>query len=29
MIAQIEEFFNPKTADPPQDENVEIKEPAT
>ncbi|QNN41510.1 beta-carotene 15,15'-monooxygenase [Pedobacter roseus] len=29
MIAQIEEFFNPKTADPPQDENVEIKEPVT
>ncbi|MDQ0636881.1 hypothetical protein QF042_000446 [Pedobacter sp. W3I1] len=29
MIAQIEEFFNPKTADAPQDENVEIKEPVT
>jgi len=27
MIAQIEEFFNPKTAEAPQDENVEIKEP--
>ena len=29
MIAQIEEFFNPKTADAPQDENVEIKEVIT
>lgn len=29
MIAQIEEFFNPKTAEAPQDENVEIKEPVT
>ncbi|WP_208745812.1 hypothetical protein [Pedobacter kyonggii] len=29
MIAQIEEFFNPKTAEAPQDENVEIKEPIT
>ncbi|CAH0213970.1 hypothetical protein SRABI27_02059 [Pedobacter sp. Bi27] len=29
MIAQIEEFFNPKTAEAPQDENVEIKEPLT
>jgi hypothetical protein len=29
MLAQIEDFFNPKTADPPRDENVEIKEPAT
>jgi len=27
MIAQIEDFFNPKTAEAPQDENVEIKEP--
>ena len=29
MIAQIEEFFNPKTAHAPQDENVAIKEPVT
>jgi len=29
MIAQIEEFFKPKTADPPQDENVEIREAVT
>lgn len=29
MIAQIEEFFNPKTTEAPQDENVEIKEPVT
>jgi hypothetical protein len=29
MISQIEEFFNPKTVDAPQDENVEIKEPVT
>ena len=29
MIAQIEEFFNPKTAEAPQDENVEIKEHIT
>ncbi|WP_051691629.1 hypothetical protein [Pedobacter borealis] len=29
MIAQIEEFFNQKTAEAPQDENVEIKEPIT
>lgn len=29
MIAQIEEFFNPKTAEAPQDKNVEIKEPVT
>jgi len=29
MIAQIEEFFNPKTAAAPQDENVAIKEPVT
>lgn len=29
MISQIENFFNSKTADLPQDENVEIKEPIT
>ncbi len=29
MISQIENFFNSKTADLPQDENVEIKEPVT
>lgn len=29
MISQIENFFNSKTADPPQDENVEIKAPDT
>jgi len=29
MIAQMQEFFNPKTTDPPQDENVEIKQPVT
>ncbi|MGO4876574.1 hypothetical protein ACEN2P_08230 [Pedobacter psychrotolerans] len=29
MIAQIEEFFNPKTADLPQDGNIKIKDPVT
>ncbi|OWK71389.1 beta-carotene 15,15'-monooxygenase [Pedobacter sp. AJM] len=29
MIAQIEEFLNPKTADLPQDGNIKIKDPVT